>query len=102
MYHRLLLTYAATLTATGLAVRTAPSFFAQPRASWAQPCLHLGQILNAATGCLLMGAPSRLSREWFPPAYWGTSTSLAYMSMGMGAAASTYSASAIVTSSPSG
>ena len=90
----------AFLSALGSLIRLVPSFmgatFMRSHGIW---FLHAGQILNGATGCVIMGAPARLSREWFPQRWWGSATAVGFMSMGVGSAAASAVAPHLVSGS---
>ena len=51
-----------------------------------QLLLHLGQIINAAVGPIVMSSPSLLSALWFSPQRRTTATSIAYLGGNLGSA----------------
>jgi cyanate permease len=56
------ITLGATLSLTGAVIRSITT-----QAPYALALAHIGQILNAAAGPIVMSTPSKLSAEWFPP-----------------------------------
>eukprot|EP00656_Telonema_subtile_P009789 TRINITY_DN14624_c0_g1_i1.p1 TRINITY_DN14624_c0_g1~~TRINITY_DN14624_c0_g1_i1.p1 ORF type:complete len:377 (-),score=54.60 TRINITY_DN14624_c0_g1_i1:109-1239(-) len=76
----------ALLCFSGSLVRCVPSLMnEEARKKWpAIAMLHVGQILNAAAGPMVMGPVSRLSVIWFPEHQRTTGTAIAQTANGMG------------------
>lgn len=70
----------ASITAGAVLVLAATSVRCITSAApWALLLAHLGQILNAAAGPLVLATPSKLSAEWFPPHHRHTATAVAVL-----------------------
>ena len=71
------------LETAAVALRVIPTIFYNPHHDSKQPpwymipCVHLGQICNAAVGPLVMATCTLLSATWFPSNERGTATSIA-------------------------
>ena len=84
----LLLAYwlAVILTFAGTVIRTIPCWLPEStrQTEYAFIFLHVGQILNAAAGPLVMATCSKLSVMWFPEHQRGTATAIAYTANSLG------------------
>jgi len=77
----------AGLTLAGSIVRSMPCWFGSDFHTREGPTLaflHIGQILNAITGPISMGLPSRLSAIWFPDEQRVTATAIASIASSFG------------------
>lgn len=80
------------LSALGILVgsflRSIPSFVGSAfcKTAYAVAFLHMGQIVNAAVGPLVMASPSKLSAVWFPDNERTTATAIGAMANNFGSA----------------
>lgn len=81
---------AAAIVLAGTVIRAIPSWVSDEWRTGNQDTalsfLHIGQILNAAAGPLVMATPSLLSAIWFPDHERTTATAIAVLANGVGTA----------------